>query len=562
MTDLREDLAGRGILLGDEIGRGAAAVVYRAVDRRHVRPVAVKVFTPGTGGEAAEDRFLREIRLAAGLQHPHILPVYDSGTAGEALFYVMPYVDGESLRARLAREGRLPLREALRIAREVADALGFAHAHGVVHRDIKPENILLEGGHAVVTDFGVALAVERAGDDGRLTVGGVAVGSPAYMSPEQASGDPAVDGRSDIYSLGCVVYEMLAGEPPFSAISARGTVASRFLGPPVPLEQRLPRIPAEVSDTVQKALSLAPADRFQRMEEFAAAIGEPAIAPPAGRRRFRLRALAVLVVALTAAGVTLLPGRPPARRTGRLDPRRVAVATLSNETGERRLAPLGDQVGAWITDRVSRLSALEVVTSATTIPAGTRGTSDGPERLRALAEETRAGTLVTGSYYRGAKGTVEFHIDIVDANSGELLRAIGPVDGRGNADRVADELSRDVAGALDTLVAGSRTTSGGARDSAFLGKGRRGFNERDSLGLDRSLDARPAVAGVAGGPELAARHGPSERGLQQLGGPALQRADAGGRAALADAVPGDRVGVWHLAGGGGDLVLPIGTRHM
>jgi eukaryotic-like serine/threonine-protein kinase len=451
--DLREDLAGRGIMLGDEIGRGAAAVVYRAVDRRHARPVAVKVFTPGTGGELAEDRFLREIRLAAGLQHPHILPVYDSGTAGGELFYVMPYVDGESLRARLARQGRLPVQEALRIAREVADALGFAHAHGVVHRDIKPENILLEGGHAVVTDFGVALAVERAGEDGRLTVGGVVVGSPAYMSPEQASGDPAVDGRSDTYSLGCVLYEMLAGEPPFSAMSSRRTIASRFLGPPVPLDQRRSDIPVEVSDAVQKALALAPADRFARVEEFAAALGGPASTPPEIGRGFRVRALTVLVIALTVAGVSLLPGRPPARRTERLDPRRVAVATLSNETGERRLAPLGDQVGAWITDRVSRQGALEVMTSATTVPAATRGASDGPERLQALAEETRAGTLVTGSYYRGAKGTVEFHIDIVDANSGELLRAIGPVDATGSADRVADELSRDVAGALDTLVA-------------------------------------------------------------------------------------------------------------
>ena len=450
---LREHLAGRGILLGDEVGHGATAVVYRAEDRRHGRTVAVKVFTPGSGGELAEDRFLREIQLAAGLQHPHILPVYDSGAADGALFYVMPYVGGESLRARLAREGRLPVDEALGIAREVADALGFAHAHGVVHRDIKPENILLEGGHAVVTDFGVALAVGHAGDDGRLTIGGLVVGSPAYMSPEQASGDPAVDGRSDIYSLGCVVYEMLAGEPPFSGMSPRGIVASRFLGPPVPLSRRRSDVPAEVSAAVQKALALDPAERFARVEEFAAALGASLAAAP---RRPRSRVLAVVAVTLAFAGVTLLPGRPQAGAPERLDPRRVAVATLSNETGERRFAPLGDQVEAWITDRVSRLRELEVVTSATTVPARARGVSDGPERLQALAEETRAGTLVTGSYYRGEKGAVEFHIDIVDANSGELLRAIGPVDDTGSADRVSDQLSRDVAGALDTLVARPR----------------------------------------------------------------------------------------------------------
>ena len=449
---LREHLAGRGILLGDEIGHGAAAVVYRAEDRRHGRAVAVKVFTPGSGGELAEDRFLREIQVAAGLQHPHILPVYDSGAADGALFYVMPYVDGESLRSRLAREGRLPLPETLRIAREVADALGFAHAHGVVHRDIKPENILLEGGHAVVTDFGVALAIGHAGDDGRLTIGGVVVGSPAYMSPEQASGDPGVDGRSDIYSLSCVVYEMLAGQPPFSGISSRGIVASRFLGPPMPLRERRSDVPAEVSAAVQKALALDPAERFERVEDFAAALGEPASIPSGRRRRSAARALALAASALAVAGVSLLPGRAPVHPPGRLDPRRVAVATLSNETGERRFTPLGEQVGAWITDRLSHLSELEVVTSATTVPARMR-TSDEPERLRDLAEETRAGTLVTGSYYRGTRGAVEFHLDIVDANSGELLRAIGPVDGTGNADRVADELSRDVAGALDTLVA-------------------------------------------------------------------------------------------------------------
>jgi hypothetical protein len=452
-VSLREHLAERGIVLGHEIGRGAAAVVYRAVDRRHARPVAVKVFMPGAGGELAEDRFLREIRLAAGLQHPHILPVYDSGSTGGALFYVMPYVEGESLRDRLAREGRLPVRDALRVAREVADALAFAHARGVVHRDIKPENILLEGGHAVVSDFGVALAVGPAGNDGRLTVGGMVIGSPAYMSPEQASGDPAVDGRSDIYSLGCVLYEMLAGEPPFSGMSPRATIASRFLGPPVPLHGRRSEVPTRLSDAVQKALALDPADRFSRAADFAAALGGSAsISRPASR--LRVSALTAVVAGLVAAAIGLLP----TGRSDRLDPRRVAVATLSNETGEQRLTPLGFQVGAWITDRVSRLRSVEVVTSATTVPAhygekDPTGALDEPERLHALAQETRAGTLVTGSYYRGVRGVLEFHIEIVDANSGELLRAIGPVDGTGSAAPVADELSRDVAGALDTLVA-------------------------------------------------------------------------------------------------------------
>jgi eukaryotic-like serine/threonine-protein kinase len=457
VTDLREHLAGLGIALGDVIGRGATAVVYRATDRRHSRPVAVKVFQPAPGGAVGADWFLREIRMAAGLQHPHVLPVYDSGAAGDALFYVMPYVEGESLRDRLTREGRLPLQQALRIAREVADALGFAHAHGVVHRDIKPENILLESGHAVVTDFGVALAVGRTPLD--LTAGSMVVGSPAYMSPEQASGDPAVDGRTDIYGLGCVLYEMLAGQPPFQGISPRAIVARRFLGPPIPLHQRRSDVPTEVSDAVQKALAVDPAERFARVEDFAAALGQPASVPTVVSRRSRVRVRTLTAVAgvLGLAAITLLPGHTQARRPERLDPRRVAVATLSNETGDDRLAPLGSQVVAWITDRLSQVRAVEVVTSATTVPAshderGARGDSDEPERLHALAEETGAGTLITGSYYRGADSAVEFHIEIVDANSGELLRAIGPVDGRGSSAGLADELSREVAGALDTLL--------------------------------------------------------------------------------------------------------------
>jgi serine/threonine-protein kinase len=466
----REQLLERGIELGDEVGRGATAVVYRAVDRRHDRPVAVKVFRPGVGVELGPDRFLHEIRMAAGLQHPHILPVYDSGAADGVLYYVMPYVEGESLRQRLARNGRLPVDEALCIAREIADALGYAHAHGVVHRDIKPENILLEGRHAVVADFGIALAVGRTpgdgpgnppGDDGRLTAVGIVVGSPAYMSPEQASGDAAVDGRSDIYSLGCVLYEMVAGEPPFLGLSPRAIVARRFLGPPTPLHQRRAEIPAAVSAAVQKALAVDPAARFERVEDFAAELRAPGkrsrIAELRPARRGG-RGLAVFASGLALVAVTLLAGQPPSGPASPLDPRRVAVAALSNETGDVRLSPLGPLVAAWITDRLGRTGTVEVVTSATVVPAqhddaATQRAGDDPERLHTLAAETRAGTLVTGSYYRGDKGAVEFHVEISDANTGELLRAVGPVVSRGSPERVADELSRAVAGAMDTVIA-------------------------------------------------------------------------------------------------------------
>src|SRR5712691_9101040 len=209
-----------------ELGRGGMATVYLARDLRHGRPVAIKVLRPEIAATLGPERFLREIDTAARLTHPHILPLHDSGEAAGFLFYVMPYVEGESLRDRLSREKQLPLGDALQIAREVADALSYAHSHDVVHRDIKPENILFEAGHAVVTDFGIARAITAAGGE-TLTGTGIAVGTPAYMSPEQLAGGEHVDGRTDVYSLGCVLYEMLAGEPPFTGPTAQAIQARK-----------------------------------------------------------------------------------------------------------------------------------------------------------------------------------------------------------------------------------------------------------------------------------------------------------------------------------------------
>src|SRR5213594_3511130 len=204
------------------------ATVYLARDLRHGRPVAIKVLRPELAAALGPERFLREIETAAGLNHPHILPLHDSGEAAGWLYYVMPLVEGESLRSRLDRERQLPLADALQIAREAADALSYAHCHNVVHRDIKPENILLSSGHALVADFGIARAITAAGGE-RLTQTGVTVGTPGYMSPEQASGERDLDGRSDVYSLACVLYEMLAGNPPFLGTSARAILARQSL---------------------------------------------------------------------------------------------------------------------------------------------------------------------------------------------------------------------------------------------------------------------------------------------------------------------------------------------
>jgi len=217
-----------------ELGQGGMAAAFLARDLKHHRPVAVKVVKPGLAASLGAERFLREIDTAASLAHPHILPVYGSGDAGGFLYYVMPYVEGESLRDRLARERQLPLDEALRIAREGADALSYAHSHGVVHRGIKPANILLESGHAVAGDFGIARAPTAAGAE-TLTETGLTLGTPAYMSPEQASGSKHLDGRSDLYSLGCVLYEMLAGQPPFTGPTAESLVHQHLSVAPPPI---------------------------------------------------------------------------------------------------------------------------------------------------------------------------------------------------------------------------------------------------------------------------------------------------------------------------------------
>src|SRR6266513_1619979 len=216
-------LAGR-YAIERELGAGGMATVYLARDLKHDRDVAVKVLRPELAAAVGADRFLAEIKTTANLQHPHILPLHDSGEANGSLFYVMPFVQGESLRDRLVREQQLPIDDAVRIAREVADALAYAHEHGVIHRDIKPENILLQGGHALVADFGIALAIQQAGGQ-RMTQTGMSLGTPQYMSPEQATGERTIDARSDIYALGTVTYEMLAGEPPFVGPTTQATIA-------------------------------------------------------------------------------------------------------------------------------------------------------------------------------------------------------------------------------------------------------------------------------------------------------------------------------------------------
>ncbi len=248
-----------------ELGRGGMATVYLAEDLKHHRSVAIKVLKPELAAVLGPERFLREIEIAAHLTHPHILPLYDSGEAGGLLYYVMPYIAGESLRDRLNREKQLPLEDALRIAGEVADALTVAHSQGLVHRDVKPENILLGGGHAVISDFGIARAITEAGGD-RLTVTGVAIGTPEYMSPEQATGERTLDGRSDLYGLGCVLYEMVVGKPPFTGEFAQAII-TKHVGEPAPSLRGIRDLPSGLERVIHRCLAKTPDLRYQSAAE-------------------------------------------------------------------------------------------------------------------------------------------------------------------------------------------------------------------------------------------------------------------------------------------------------
>jgi len=318
---LRAALADR-YLIERELGQGGMATVYLAEDLKHHRNVAVKVLKPELGASLGGERFLREIETTAQLSHPHILPIHDSGAADGTLFYVMPYVEGESLRDRLTREAQLPLEDALGIAREVADALAYAHGRGVIHRDIKPENILLQAGHAVVADFGIARALSAAGAE-RLTETGLAVGTPAYMSPEQAAGTRNLDGRSDIYALGCVLYEMLSGETPYSGATPQSILAKKLSEPLPRISVVRETVPPGLEAAIERALARTPADRWPTAAEFAAALAHPETVRTTavreggstGARRVPAKGWLVGtgvlgVAALAVAALWLLPPRP------------------------------------------------------------------------------------------------------------------------------------------------------------------------------------------------------------------------------------------------------------
>ncbi len=446
---LREGLAPH-YTVEREIGAGGMARVFLAAERHPPRKVAVKVMNPEVAGSEFRERFIREVELTSRLSHPHIVPIL---AADECLFvpdgpdglcyYVMPYIEGESLRARLEREQRLPLEAALRIALEVGDALSYAHGHGVIHRDIKPENILLSGDHAWVADFGIARAISAAG--GHTLTGGHPVGSLAYMSPEQLMGSRAIDARTDVYSLGGVLYEMLVGEPPLVGL-AGGTPHG---GAPLDAVLRAQRVSHRterlVKDTIARALAPEPDDRFASVDEFATGLREAVgrrLVPRLRLPRVRWKPLLLggaAVAVLGTAIVVLLGRRPPA-----LDPRRVVVAGFEDLSGDPTLAPLGRIAADGLTQALARRGGLEVV------PGAAPGHLDATH-LRALAAQTGAGTVVSGSYYRDGD-SVRFHVQIIDAAQGTVRRGVEPIAAPRRAPAQAAEALRGRITALfDTL---------------------------------------------------------------------------------------------------------------
>jgi len=448
-----------------ELGRGGMATVYLAHDLRHDRPVALKVLRPELAASLGPERFLLEIRIAARLQHPHILPVHDSGEAAGRLWYTMPYVEGESLRQRVAREGQLPLDQAVRIAAQVLSALGYAHAHGVIHRDIKPENILLEGDEAVVADFGVARAITAAGQD-RLTETGLALGTPAYMSPEQAAATRELDGRSDLYALGCVLYEMLAGQPPFLGATAQQLLARHAIDPVPPLRTVRHTVPENVERSVMRSLAKVPADRFRTAAEFAGALTAPGetVATPAStprpsttplpaRRRAVALAAGVLALALALLGYLWWPSPKAA-----LDPNLVAVVPFRVRGAAPALAYLREGMIDLVAARLTGEGGARAADPGSVMAAWRRAagseSDDLPERVvLGLARRLGAGQVLVGSVV-GTPNHVALNASLLPVQGGST-RAEAKVEG------AADSLPQLVDRLIAQLITEETGTSHG-----------------------------------------------------------------------------------------------------
>ena len=413
-----------------ELGRGGMAMVYLATDLKHGRQVAIKVLEPELAAAIGPKRFLREIEIAARLHHPHILTLFDSGDAGGLLYYIMPYAQGESLRERLRRERQLPLEHVLQIAREVADALSYAHGQGVIHRDVKPENILLQGGYALLADFGLARAITAARGE-TLTAAGMTLGTPSYMSPEQAAGSTDLDGRSDLYSLGCVVYEMIAGQPPFTGPTAESLMHQHLSVSPPSVTHLRPAAPQWVASAVQRSMAKNPADRFSAVDQFAQALaGREAdtlhstvpMRPPAPRSRRTLGLVALAAAALVTVaawlalrsspqGETSSPGAPAHARS------EIAVLPFQNLSADAQHAYFAGGLQDELLTQLSQVASLKVISRTSVM-----GYQSSSKPLKTIAAELGVGSVVEGSVQVAGR-RLRVTVQLIDAATDEHLWA-------------------------------------------------------------------------------------------------------------------------------------------
>jgi TolB-like protein/Tfp pilus assembly protein PilF len=396
-----------------ELGRGGMATVYLAEDLKHHRQVAIKVLDPQLAAGLGHTRFLREIEIAAGLSHPHILPLYDSGEGGGFLYYVMPFVEGESLRSRLEREKQLSIPDSVAIGRAVAAALSYAHGLGIVHRDIKPENILFTASQAVVTDFGIARAVGVAGGD-QLTQTGIAIGTPAYMSPEQAAGERELDARSDVYALGCVLYEMLAGQAPFTGPTAQAVLARHAVDPVPPLRTVRQAIPEALEAVVLRALAKTPADRFRTAGELAEALEQSGrtgglAAPVRALRRRRITLQAAAILGILGFGGWWVAPRLGVGSAPRIES--LAVLPLTNLGGDSRQDYFVEGMQEALIAELSKISALKVISRTSTLRY--RKTE---KPLSEVAHELNVDGVIEGSALREGD-QVRITVQLVDGRS-------------------------------------------------------------------------------------------------------------------------------------------------
>jgi serine/threonine protein kinase/tetratricopeptide (TPR) repeat protein len=480
---LRDALADH-YLVEEPVGGGGMGLVFRARDLKHEREVALKILPPDLAASVGTERFLREIRIEAGLNHPHILPVYDSGEAAGLLYCVTPFVEGESLAHRLERERQLPCGQALQTAREIADALAFAHAHGIIHRDVKPGNILLESGHAVLADFGLAKATSLAGEES-LTRTGFAVGTPAYSSPEQAAGD-AADGRADLYSLGCVLYEMLAGQPPFQGPSSDSVVRQHMTATPTSVRILRPAIPEGVEAILDKLLAKSPADRFSSAAELVGTL-DAAISgefPQGGRAARRASgswrrhlipvAAAAAVAAIGMAIAAWLQSRsPPAPLS--LNRRDIAVLYFQDLSPDQSLAYVADGLTESLITNLARVGGLTVVSRN-----GVEPFRNHAAPLDSIAEALKVGTLIRGSV-EPVEGSLRVSIHLVEGMSGaDIARNTFVVPERqflAAQDSLVEEAARLLRGRLGEEVRLRRQQAGTSNVDAWAWE-QRGERER------------------------------------------------------------------------------------